>query len=76
MDKSRLNTDSIKDVLNFTLTLNCQSFKDVSYSPLLLDLLLYLISISSGNDEKRERVKKILGEGRFEAMKKVLEVIE
>jgi hypothetical protein len=73
---SRFTTSSIKDALDFTLTLNCHSFNDVELSPLLFDLLLVLMSTSRGNNEKRRQLVAVVGHRRWEAIQKVLSGIE
>lgn len=76
LNGSKFDTSSIKDAINFTLTLNCGSFKNVEYSPLLFDLLLYLITISKGNDEKRAKIKEVLGESRYKVLDMVMGAAE
>lgn len=72
LDRSRFLVDRISDALGFTLTLNCFSFSDVEYSELLFDLLLYLLTTTKGNDEKREKITQILGVDKMQKFERVL----
>jgi len=76
LNQSKFKTSSIKDAMGFSMTLSCLSFKGVEYSPLLFDLLLTLITLSVGNDEKRRKVAQIIGPEKLAAMKRVLGVLE
>lgn len=76
LNKSTFVTSSIKDALGLTITLDCFSFSGVTYSPLLFDLFLFLLSSSSGNDERRKQIEDILGEVKMKALRKVLRGIE
>lgn len=76
LNKSHFTTESIRDALGFTMTLECMSFRNVEYSPLLFDLFLCLAAMSSGNDEKREKLKDIVGRQRFEALTRILNCTE
>lgn len=76
LNGSRFTTDSIKDALDFSLTLNCFSFENVEYSELLFDLLITLCSMSKGNDEKRSKLAGVIGEGRLHAIQCVLKGVE
>lgn len=76
LNNSKFKTSSIKDALGFTLTLDCMSFKNVEYSPLLFDLLCAMMVLSKGNDEKRRKIREILGDKKMESLLKVLGVIE
>jgi hypothetical protein len=76
LDRSKFKTDSVRKALGFTLTLDCHSFKDVQFSPLLIDLLLYLLTTTKGNDEKREQVVGLLGKERVHAFERLLKGVE
>ncbi len=76
LNRSTFETESIREALGFTLSLDCNSFRAVEYSPLLFDLMLCLLSMGNGNDEKREKLKEVVGEGRYEALMKVLSRVE
>lgn len=76
LNQSKFKTSSIKDAMGFAMTLDCFSFKGVEYSPVLFDLLLVLITLTRGNDEKRRQLSQIIGIEKLAAMKKVLGVTE
>lgn len=76
LNGSKFKTSSIKDALGFSMTLDCLSFKNVEYSPLLFDLLLTLITLTNGNDEKRRQIERVVGLEKIAAIKKVLGVTE
>lgn len=64
LSHSKFTTDNIQDALGFTLTLDCFSFKDVEFSPLLFDLFLLMAIQSKGNTEKRQQLIQLLGKDR------------
>lgn len=73
---SRFLTDDIEDALGFTLTLQCNSFRDVEFSPLLFDLYLLMAVKSSGNTEKRKKLIEIVGKERSYELLKILSSLE
>lgn len=62
LNGSRFVTARMRDALGFTLTLDCNSFRNVEYSPTLFNLLLCLITMTKGNDSKRQAVAAIVGD--------------
>lgn len=76
LNQSKFKTSSIKDAMGFAMTLDCFSFRGVEYSPILFDLLLLLMTLTTGNDEKRRQIVEILGKDRYESMKRLLGVTE
>lgn len=76
LNRSSFVTDKVSDALGFTLTLDCGSFNNVEYSPLLFDLLLYLLTTTKGNDEKREQLVGLLGKGKTDAFERLLRNVE
>lgn len=76
LNHSRFTTETIRDALGFTLTLGCHSFKGVEFSPLLFDLMLCLLTMSKGNDGKRRQLIDVIGAKRYEALMRVLNVVE
>jgi len=76
LNRSEFETDSVRDALGFTLSLQCLSFKNVKFSPLLFDLMMCLCAMSAGNDEKRAKLRGVVGEDRFDALMRVLRVVE
>jgi hypothetical protein len=71
LNQSKFETDRLAEAKGFTLTLDCHSFRGVQYSPLLFDLMLYLLSNTEGNDEKRQKLRELLGD-RAEAFDRLL----
>lgn len=76
LNKSIFNTSRIRDAMGLTISLDCFSFKSVSYSPLLMDLMLFLLTTTSGNDDRREQIASILGEEKMKTLTRVLRSIE
>lgn len=64
LNKCRFLTDTIEEARGFTLTLNCNSFRNVEFSPLLFDLFLCMALKSSGNEEKRRKLIDVVGRER------------
>jgi hypothetical protein len=76
LNRSQFLTDNISDALGFTLTLNCHSFDNVEFSPLLFDLFLCLILKSKGNVEKRKRLLDVIGHERASHLLTLLKDLE
>lgn len=76
LNSSRFTTSSVRDALGFSLTLDCHSFNNVEYSPLLMELLLYLLTTTKGNDEYRGKIADMLGPTKMEALRRVLRETE
>lgn len=76
LNRSKFLTSSVRDALNFTLTLNCHSFDKVEFSPLLFDLFLVLATKTIGNDKKRDQLLDVVGKERASAISKLLSQIE
>lgn len=64
LNKCRFFTDSVLEARNFMFTLNCNSFRNVEFSPLLFDLFLCMALKSKGNDEKRRKLVEVIGRER------------
>lgn len=58
------------------MTLDCKSFNNVAYSEMLFDLFLCLATMTKGNDEKREKLKDVVGRKQWEKLMKVLRATE
>lgn len=76
LNRSRFTTKYIRDALGLTVTLDCHSFQNVELSPLLFDLMLALLTKTTGNDHKREQLIGVIGEQRYEAFKRALDETE
>jgi hypothetical protein len=64
LQSSAFVTDSLEDLLGITLTLDCGSFANVEFSPLVFDAMLMLLIKTKGNVEKRKKLIEVLGEAR------------
>lgn len=76
LNASTFDVRSVADALGFTLTLNCYSFRDVEYSQLLFDLMLTLLTMTKGNDAKREALKTIIGSEKYATFSRLLKRLE
>jgi hypothetical protein len=76
LTNSRFNASSIRDVLGFTVTLDCNSFVDVELSPEIFDLLLTLLTATKGNDAKREKLLDVIGRHKAERLRTLLKQTE
>lgn len=76
LNRSKFVTDDLRDALGFTLTLDCNSFTNVEYSPLLFDLFLLMAYKSKGNDEKRDKLLDVIGRERAEKLLRILSFLE
>lgn len=57
---TKLEPKRISDLLGLTMTLDCFTFQDLEMNELAFEILLYLISTSKGNDEKREAIRSLI----------------
>lgn len=57
---SSLSPRRVQDILGLTLTLDCFSFKDLAVNELAFDLMLYLLTLTTGNDAKREVLLRLV----------------
>jgi hypothetical protein len=64
LSRSKFVTNSLREALDFTVTLNCLSFNKVEMSELLFDLLLCMMLKTSGNDAKRQKLVDVIGHDR------------
>lgn len=76
LSTSQFVTDDVRDALNFTVTLNCHSFRDVELSETLFDLYLLMLCKSAGNDDKRDKLLDVIGRDRAERWLTLLKRIE
>lgn len=73
---SKFLTSDVRDALGFTMTLDCGSFKNVTYSEELFDLLLTLIITTKGNVEKRRKLLDVVGKERVAEILSTLATLE
>lgn len=77
LDRSQFTATNPRDMLGFTVTLDCHSFSDVELSPEVFDTLLLLICKSSGNTEKRLKIiRDVVGHDRAVQILKQLQTLE
>lgn len=76
LNRSKLNVERIEDALGFCLSLDCNSFSSVEYSPLLFDLLIVLMLKSKGNTEKRRKLIDVIGEDRLRELLSAMSRLE
>jgi hypothetical protein len=76
LNLSSFVTEKLDEALGFTLTLNCHSFENVEFSPLLFDLFICLALKSKGNTEKRRKLLDVIGRDRAYELLKQLKDLE
>jgi len=76
LNQSRFTTKRVRDALGLTLTLDCHSFSGVEFSPELFDMMLALLTLSKGNDSKKEKLVDIIGQKKYTSLYKLLKVNE
>jgi hypothetical protein len=76
LNGSKFVTSSIRDALGFTVTLNCLSFRGVTLSELVFDLILSLLCMTTGNDDKRSKLIAVIGQTRYKTLSAVLKGTE
>ena len=76
LNYSEFVTDNIKELLGFTLTLSCHSFKNVRLSPLVFNLLILLLLQTLGNDTKRRKLLSVIGKKTAKELLKRMEELE
>lgn len=76
LDRSQFATASVRDALGLTVTLDCHSFSGVELSPLVFDLILSLLLMTKGNDEKRIKLEEVIGKERVAVLRRLLKVTE
>lgn len=76
LNQSSFDVDSVADAQGLTISLNCHSFRGVRLSPLLFELMLYLLSITAGNDNKRQQLVGIIGIDKASAFSKLLDKVD
>lgn len=57
---STIEPSKLEDLLGFTITLDCFSWKYLTLNSLAFDAMLFLLSITKGNDEKRAILKRMI----------------
>lgn len=62
---TRLEPESLRDILGATFTLDCFSYGGVFLNELAFDAHLYLLSLTAGNDAKREKLREMIAPERM-----------
>ena len=57
---SKLDPQSLTDILGFTATLDCLMFEGWEWNELAMDAMLYLLSLTKGNDERRDVLRRMV----------------
>lgn len=73
---SSIEPDRLEDLLGFTITLDCFSWQYVSLNSLAFDAMLYLLSITNGNDSKRAVLKRLISDENRTSLMKSFEELE
>lgn len=76
LSESKFTTDDIRDMMNFTVTINCHSARNVEYSDLMFDMFLIMMAKTKGNDEKRDKLLDIVGREKAEKIFKLISRLE
>ena len=76
LTRSKFISNDVKKCLNFAVTLKCSSFKDVEISETIMNLILFLLASTKGNDSKRRKIIGIIGKEKVREMSNKLEGIE
>lgn len=76
LNQSEFITDSVAHAMGLTLTLGCKSFRGVTLSSLLFDLVLMLLCMTKGNTPKREKLLDVVGRPRAAALMRLLGATE
>lgn len=61
----------IEELVDFSVTLNCFSFKGVRYSERMIHGLLYLITLTEGNLLLKDKVQELIPDYRLRSFNKV-----
>lgn len=76
LDKSKFLATELRDVLGFSVTLNCHSFSDVELSETIFDAILVLLLKTKGNTEKRRKLIDVIGRDRLAVLLKEMSTLE
>lgn len=76
MEGSEIACTDLHDLLGASITLSCFSFEGLKLSPETLDAILFLLTISDGNEETRERIRQIIDPQRLRLLERAFPQIE
>lgn len=57
---TKFEPKSLSDMLGVTLTLDCFTFDGFHWNELAMDAMLYLLSMTAGNDERRAILRRMV----------------
>lgn len=60
MADSSLEPKSLADLLGVTMTLDCLMFESWKWNEMAMDAMLFLLSITQGNDERRTLLRRMV----------------
>lgn len=76
LSNSKIITNDIRKCMNFTVTINCNSVRNVEVSELVFDLFLIMMSKTKGNDEKRQKLLDIVGKDKADKLLNIVSRLE
>jgi hypothetical protein len=76
LNRSKFTPATLRDALNFTVTLNCFSFKNVELNDIAFDSILMLLTLTKGNDDKRRTLAEVIGLERYTQLLRIAKVLE
>src|SRR6266705_4631762 len=76
LQQSSIEPEKLEDLLGFTITLDCFSWRYVTLNSLAFDAMLFLLSITNGNDSKRAVLKRLISENNRAHLEKNFEELE
>ena len=76
MTGSRVLVNDVRGLLGVTLTMDCLTFEDVEVPEILLDLLLYLLTRTRGNESKRGSIRALIDGRRVREFDKIFPLLE
>jgi len=76
MRGSHVAAEDVRDVLGVVFTADCFTFSGLRMSPTSLDGMLYLLTLTEGNDETRGRLRELIGSERLALFDLIFDRIE
>ena len=72
---SHIDIKSLTDILGVTMTLDCFTFNELRLSPEVLDALIFLLTTTAENDEKRAALRSMIDPKRLRLLERQFEVL-
>ena len=76
LKRSKINPEKVEDLLSLTITLDCFAWNDVELNELAFDVLVYMLSRTRGNDDRRAVLKRMITERNHKRVEKAFEMLE